>query len=163
MVTDTKFLGVWLEENLNWSSHYNHVVLKIKGNMKMLQNSVSLLSTHAKKTLYYGHIYSHLSYCISTSGPMLQQSQIKKLQKLQNKCIHLVDNTRINLQHKFKKHCILNVEQVIELELAKIGYHLLKGELPRKIIDTIETDSTCQSLKKNHRYSTRQKLIQNMP
>ena len=75
----TKFLGVFLDESLNWSYHYNHIVVKLKCNMNLLKRGAHLLNMQSKKILYYGHIYSHLSYCVSTWGPMLQQSQIKKL------------------------------------------------------------------------------------
>ena len=91
LVTNTKFLGVWIDNHLDWSYQFNHVVLKMKRNMKMLQYSAKFLSSYAKRNLYYGHIYSHLSYCIGTWGPLMQQSQIKKLQKLQNKCVNLID------------------------------------------------------------------------
>ena len=73
----------------------------------MLQHSVKLLSSYTKRNLYYGHIYSHLSYCISTWGPLMQQSQIKKLQKLQNKCVNLIDISRSDLNTKFTNLRIL--------------------------------------------------------
>ena len=72
----TKFFGVYLDENLTWNYQFNHVVLKIKRNLNFLKQGNKVLTTHAKKILYYGHIFSHLSYCISTWGPMLQCTQI---------------------------------------------------------------------------------------
>ena len=134
-----------------------------KRNMKMLYRTSNILPTHAKKNLYYGHIYSHLSYCISTWGPMLQQSQIKKLQKLQNKCVNLIDTSSTCLLHKFKQHRILRVKEVIALELAKIGYRLQKKDLPVRILETLETDPHSCSLKKSHQYETCHKNIQNIP
>ena len=163
IVTNTKFLGIRLDDNLHWTEQYHHVTVTIKRNMKMLHKISNILPPHAKKNLYYGHIYSHLSYCISTWGPMLQQSQIKKLQKLQNKCVNLIDNSSIALPHKFKKHRILHVREVIDLELAKIGYRLQKQELPVRILETLKTDSQSCTLKKIHKYETRYKTIQNKP
>ena len=107
MVTNTKFLGVQIDNNLDWTSQFNHVVLKIKRNMRMLQHSAKLLSSYAKRNLYYGHIYSHLSYCIGTWGPLMQQSQINKLQKLQNKCVNLIDSSRSDLITKFSNLHVL--------------------------------------------------------
>ena len=115
----TKFLGIHLDESLNWSYHYNHVVVKLKRNMSLLKRSVHLLNTQSKKILYYGHIYSHLSYCVSTWGPMLQQSQIKKLQKLQNKCVNLVDACSIGIEIKYKENKLLHVKELIQFELPK--------------------------------------------
>ena len=159
----TKFLGLRLDKILNWTYQFNHVTLKLKRNMTMLRRSVKLMTSHAKKTLYYGHIYSHLSYCISTWGPMLQQNQIKKLQKLQNKCINLIDLRKADLNKKFKMNKILRVEEIIELELAKIGFRLINKQLPKKILDTLSTDHNEKNLQKIHLYNTRQKNLQNLP
>ena len=56
---------------------------------------------------------------------MLQQSQIKKLQKLQNKCVNLVDACCIGIEIKYKENKLLHVNELIQFELAKIGYHML--------------------------------------
>ena len=77
-----KFLGVKIDSELSWSPHYNDLVLKIKWNMHMLKQGNKFLTPNAKRNIYYGHIYSHLTYCISTWGPMLQSARIKKLQKI---------------------------------------------------------------------------------
>ena len=116
-----------------------------------------------KKKIYYGHVFSHLNYCISTWGPMLQQYQINKLQKLQNKCINLIDATKMPIVLKFNKLKILKVGEIIELELCKTGFKLVKGLLPKKIKETISTDAGLKSLEKFHHYQTRNKMLQNLP
>ena len=163
IVDHTKFLGVLIDDSLKWHYHYSHVMLKIKRNSNMLKKGKNLLSIQAKRCLYFSHIYSHLSYCVSTWGPMLQQSQIKKLQQFQNKCISMIDMTATRLSDKFRKLNILPIKEIIQLELAKIGYRTLKGDLPVKILNCITTDSCSKILKKNHMYNTRQKELINLP
>ena len=34
IVENTKFLGVWIDRNLNWNKHINSLILKIKRNMR---------------------------------------------------------------------------------------------------------------------------------
>ena len=159
----TKFLSLQIDDKLDWHFQFNHVQLKIKRNMNMLKHGCRLLNIGAKKILYYGHIYSHLSYCISTWGPMLQQNQINKLQKLQNKCINLIDLRRTNLAEKFRELKILSVQEIIKLKLAKIGYKLLTKLLPIKIIETISVDQDSNQLQKDHCYDTRHKCMLNLP
>ena len=159
----TKFLGLQIDDKLDWQFQFNHVQLKIKRNMNMLKRGCRLLNTGAKKILYYAHIYSHLSYCISTWGPMLQQNQINKLQKLQNKCINLINLHRTGLPEKFHSLRILSVQEIIKLKLAKIGYKLLTKLLPSKIIETISMDQDSNQLRKNHCYETRHKSMLNLP
>ena len=91
-VQNMKFLGVRIDDNLNWNHQYNHVVLKIKRNMHLLRDNKLYLNINTKKLIYYAHIYSHISYCIVVWGNMLSKQELKKLQKLQNKCIDLVDS-----------------------------------------------------------------------
>ena len=158
----TKFLGVQIDDKLDWHSQFNHVQLKIKRNLNMLKRGCRLLTTGAKKILYYGHIYSHLSYCISTWGPMLEQNQIKKLQKLQNKCINLIDQRKTSLKEKFCTLRILSVQEIIKFELAKIGFKLLTKQLPNKIIQTISMDQKLNPLQKTHSYATRHKGLLNL-
>ena len=159
----TKFLGVFLDEHLDWTYQFKHVVFTIKRNMNLLMRSQHLLNIPAKKNIYYGHIYSHLSYCISTWGPMLKDAQIKSLQKLQNKCINLVDQSRTNLNTKYQNLCILKIKEIIDLKLCKIGFHLLHRELPTKLLACISTNENSESLKKSHGYQTRHKKLLNLP
>ena len=56
-VSITKFLGVYIDENLSWTEHYNKVISKMRRNLVLLKNGKNLLSLHAKKLLYYGHIF----------------------------------------------------------------------------------------------------------
>ena len=159
----TKFLGAYLDKNLIWNQQYNHITLKIKRNLNLLTQGNKFLSTHAKKPLYYGHTFSHLNYCIRTWDPMLQHSQIKKLQKLQNKCFMLIDTCRISISDKKKDNKLLSISEMLNLELAKISYKLLKGTMPPNIMKSIETDQNCIKLEKVHSYNTRQKNLQNLP
>ena len=59
----TKFLGVYIDENLNWKSHIGHVCNKIAKSVGIIFKSRFLLSAKTKLSLYYSLIYPYLSYC----------------------------------------------------------------------------------------------------
>ena len=80
---------------------------------------------------------------------MLQAAQINKLQKIQNKCMQLINMTKAEITKKYVSNRMLKVNEIIDLELAKIGYHLVKSELPSKVLSTIATDASQKSLKNN--------------
>ena len=61
---NTKFLGVILDNKLQWKDHYEQLKTKINRNYSLLCKSKSLLNVHGMKVLHYAQIYSHLSYCI---------------------------------------------------------------------------------------------------
>ena len=37
VVTATKFLGIWIDSELNWKVHYNKLIAKLLQNMHMLR------------------------------------------------------------------------------------------------------------------------------
>ena len=153
-VKNTKFLGIWIDENLNWSKHVSELATKLKRGQKLLQLSRNFLSPHALQNLYYAQFHSHLSYGIITWGNMINKSLITALQKLQNTCLAYL---------KLKNSKILNVNELIKLVNCKLGYRLTKKLLPIKIAEAFATDANNKSLIKNHRYNTRNKLIPNIP
>ena len=148
-VKTTKFLGVILDNKLSWIDHYEQLKCKIHRNYALLCRSKNLLNTQGMKMLYYAQIYSHLSYCIVLWGIMLSVSLKKKLQTLQNKCVKLI-NINKSSDYSYKKHHILKLDHVIDLEQKKLGYKLNHGELPVNLEKLILTDSLGATLKKHH-------------
>ena len=61
-VTETKFLGVIVDQNLNWRSHIDFIALKISRSLAILSKLKHLLSNKILLTLYYTLIFPHLSY-----------------------------------------------------------------------------------------------------
>ena len=89
-VSNTKFLGIFVDNKLNWKKQLDHLIRKIKCNTKLLQINCKFVSKHVEKILYYSQIFSHISYGIGIWGNHISKQQIDILQKLQNKCIHLI-------------------------------------------------------------------------
>ena len=46
MVKSTKFLGVYIDHNLSWQGHINHLIEKLNGNKRLLRLGVNTLSTN---------------------------------------------------------------------------------------------------------------------
>ena len=82
-VETTKFLGIWIDRDLKWSTHFQKINLKIQNNIMLLNWLKNILTTHALKVIYYAQINSHLQYGILNWGNMITNTQIDKLQKLQ--------------------------------------------------------------------------------
>ena len=87
---------------------------------------------------------------------MIKDSEIECLQKMQNKCINLVDKSRTSIEKKYKDLRILHIQEILDLEL-------LTNDLPMKLLTCISTNEASKSLKKNHDYLTRQKNLVNLP
>ena len=161
-VDATKFLGVWLNKNLNWQTHINKLTNKLNSNLILLKRSKNLLSADTKKLIYYAHIYSHLSYCLLVWGCNLPNAGLNMLQSIQNKCMLEIKQNQITSK-TYKDLGILTIKQIIELELQKFGLKYENELLPKQIIEVINDDQHHQSLKKNHKYNTRNKKVSNKP
>ena len=79
---NTKFLGVIVDNKLQWKDHYEQLKAKINRSYSLLCKSKNLLNIHGMKVLYYAQIYSHLSYCIVLWGSMLSTELHRKLRTL---------------------------------------------------------------------------------
>ena len=122
-VNHAKFLGTWLDDKLNWDIHVSKLVLKLKCGLGMLRRSNNLLSSLAKKLLYYGQIHSNLCYCLGVWGSMLSKKLCKQLLRMQRAAVSLIDLTVIT-DELFRKHNILTFDKLVCLEQLKIGYKL---------------------------------------
>ena len=160
-VTSTKFLGVWLDNKLDWHIHLNNLLLKTKRNINLLRLGKNLLDIHTKKILYYAQIYSHITYGLTVWGNMCYQQQRTKLQKIQDTCITLISG---NCERTtYKKLKILNINELIKLQHYKYTHKLIHKDLPIKLQLLGNRDSKNLSLTKQHAYNTRNKAIPNLP
>ena len=157
-----KFLGMWLDQNMNWNEHLSKLKLKLKRNMTLLQVGTNLLDTNSKKILYYAQIYSHLSYGLTIWGNMVSATKLNSLQKIQNKCIRKIDIKEKHVTNTYHRHRILKIKDALRLENCKLAYRLEHHILPDKLVYLFNTNQRGKSLKKSHNYNTRNKGIPNM-
>ena len=157
-----KFLGTWIDEHLNWETHVNKILTKLKCGIGMLRHSKYLLTSKTKCLLYFRQIHSHLFYCLCIWGSMLQKHLVNKLMKAQCTAVMLIDPTS-GIDEIFRKSKILKVTDMLHLEQCKMGYKLCHNLLPVKLAENMLQDHRCHSIVKEHRYPTRSKRIPNSP
>ena len=135
----TKFLGLWIDQQLCWMTQLATVITKIKRNRSLLQVSKNHLDSATRKIIYLAHIFSHINYCLVTWGNMLPQGSITRLQREQDKCVKLIDPA-IKMTEVYSKYNILTVKELIQLENCKLGYRVHNHDLPNKVLEAIEHD-----------------------
>ena len=128
----------------------------------MLVTGKNMLNTNAKKLIYYGHIHSHLCYCLIVWGGMCKKMDLNRLQKAQNSCIKLLDPKQ-TVDMNYINNNILTLPQLIKLEEIKLGYKITNKLLPTNLQSLLDTDQNGYALNKNHTYNTRRKRIPNHP
>ena len=157
-----KFLGVFINNKLDWNCHINNLVNKLKRNLHLLSQGKNLMDSHTLKLIYHAHLESHILYGLPVWGSMCSQEQIYRVEKAQRKAVK-----QIKKHCSFKTACkelrILSFENLINLELCKLGYKLTNKLLPINVIQCLQEDYQNKQLVKKHRYPTRNKAELNIP
>ena len=121
-----------------------------------------MLNPHALKVLYYTQIHSILQYGIVLWGNMINKSQIKKLQKLQNISVRQIDS-RKHTEEIYRLHKIPKIEQIITIENTKLWHKQQTKQLPPTLQRIMTEDHTRSTLLRLHRYPTRNKCVPKLP
>ena len=156
----TKFLGMWIDQCLNWREHTSRLPLKLIRNTHLLRMGKQLLMSHVRKILYHAQISSNLLYGLCVWGSMATQYDLNKLQRIQTTCVSLI-NCRKPASLNYQENEILTVSQQIKLELCKLWHKHYIGELPRKLSLEMTHNHRNVALVKNHNYNTRNKHVHN--
>ena len=62
-VAKTKFLGVYIDQHLEWKTHVNFIAAKISKSVGLLYKAKYYLPSNSLLTIYYALIYPYLTYC----------------------------------------------------------------------------------------------------
>ena len=161
-VSNTKFLGLYIDEKLNWSSHINYISTKLSKSIGILKKVNKTLDTETLIQLYYTIVYPYLTYChlIWARAPMTYLSRLILLQK---KAIRIISRSQFKAHTDplFKQHSILKLADLYSYFCAIFIYKYKKHLLPNPFISNFRLDL----IPPQHNYSTRSadSLLSNNP
>ena len=89
IVTECKYLGVLLDENLSWKAQINQVRNKAIRNLHLLKRTRSFIDHNTALLVYKTLIQPHFDYC-SITWMNGNSSDLKRLQTLQNRALRIV-------------------------------------------------------------------------
>ena len=149
----TKFLGIYVDENLIWDHHIEQLSNKISRNLYFIRSAKNQLTKLSIRTLYYAYIHSILNYGILLWGPMGKKEKLKRLIIQQKKVLRVIEGCKYNdsTAGLFKKWNILKLEDICNLEMGKFCYEFYKDELPVPVKKLLLPNSVV------HEYNTRSK------
>jgi hypothetical protein len=90
--SETKFLGLIIDETLPWNQHIDHIATKLCSACYALRNLKHIVPQSILRTIYYAYIRSILSYGIIFWG---RSSNVNKLFILQKKIIRIITNNGV--------------------------------------------------------------------
>lgn len=107
--SNTKILGVIVDEFLDFDLHTNFIISKVNSKLYILTRSLYLFPSFFKATLFKLFIYSHFEYC---STLFFINKNFKKLNKTYTKAIFRFFKIKLdisNLEHQYSQLKHLNI------------------------------------------------------
>lgn len=90
----SKNLGLYIDSSLKFTEHTNHIIKKSFSNLKLIYTSKDMLTKKTKAMLCEALVLSHINYASVVFYPFLRQTDVQRLQRLQNSCVRLVCGIR---------------------------------------------------------------------
>ena len=138
-----KFLGVIIDENLDWKLQIAQIKKKIgKGNY-LLWRYKHKLTINMKKTIYESFIRTHLTYCLPIWGSK-KTAILTSLKNLIKKSWTKIGMRRQHTNKRLLEHKILKLEDELSISEAKIIWRWEKNKLPlgiKTILTEIHTNN----------------------
>ena len=165
-VTNTTFLGVQIDEDLNWKHHISKICNKIARNIGIIYRLSKFLPSNILRQLYFTLVYPYLYYCNLVWANNTAAS-LENLIVLQKRVIRIISNSHY-LEHTsplFKAKRILKLTDINNLQIGQFMYQYTNSILPRIFENFFTTNADMHMHLTRHRgnfraefFRTRKKL-----
>lgn len=129
----TKYLGILIDENLNWSEHIDSLYYKLLKYVGIFYKIKHFLTTADLVKIYYGLIYPHILYGIEIYANTYS-SYLQKLNVLNNKLLRVIQNANMKtpLAQLYKNVNVLPIQKLHVFNIMLITHKVIynKSSLP---------------------------------
>ena len=141
-VSNCKFLGVYINDNLNWDDQINNVKSQVAKSCGSLYSIRLHVPPKILRQVYISLVQPYLNYCIPLWGANFYSDSLTKLFILQKKCIRIVarktekiDNMFQHTKPIFFKLKLLSISSLYYYSTASFATRILTTEIPRSIFN----------------------------
>ena len=126
-----KFVGIKLDEFLNWDHHIKHVTQKLASGSFLLNKSKNFLPLSIRKLIYNSLIKSHIEYGILAWGASINKN-IKTIKKLQKRCARNIMKCKASSHSDiiFGNLNILKFDDILKTTASSLMFQYKNGKLP---------------------------------
>ena len=89
--TNTKFLGLIIDNSLSWKAHIDQMMSKLNTACFVIRKIQAMMSQETLRMVYFTHVHSIMSYAIILGG---NQPHCEKIFKIQKRVIRIITNSR---------------------------------------------------------------------
>ena len=140
-VTQTKSLGLIVDENLSWEAQFNRTMDKINSGIWALKRLKNILPQSQLSIVYYALVESQLRYGDVVWGN-LSRTKLAALQRLQTRALKIIRNAKI----KDTWSCPgMNVENIICFDRNVMAYKIIHKLYPNSFLEKYKPRSSFSS------------------
>ena len=151
-VSETKFLGVTIDNKLSWESHVTALAKKLKCCSGQLNRICSQIPTSLYKSLYHTLYESHLGYGITVWGG-ISTPKIRPLFTAQKHCIRILFGNKEAYLEKFK-----TTARIRPYQSQILGQEFYKKEHTKPLFNNHEV-MTVHNLYNYHMLNSTHKIL----
>jgi hypothetical protein len=132
-----KLLGVFLDENLNFDQHCNHVCTKLSQANYILNRVKNILPRNVLRTLYFSLFHPHLLYCLPIYA-CTSNKNLSRIRIMQKKIVRSVCNANYNdhTEPLFELLKILPFDKLIFQSQCTLTHSIVHKYSPPALHDT---------------------------
>ena len=147
----SKFLGVYIDDQINWKHHIRYISNKVSKGIGVIIKARGLLSRASLIQLYYSFVYPYLNYCNHVWGSTYI-SNLRQLIVLQKKAVRIISHvsTREHTDPLFMQLNLLKLQDINKYVLGCFMFRYHKNETPEVFDNFFESNIDI------HQYYTRQ-------
>ena len=148
-VTAIKFLGIIIDDRLNWKPHIQSVKSKLSCILSIMYKASKLITTAGMYTLYCSLFQPYMSYCNELWGNTYA-SNVNCLCIIQRNVVRLICNADrfAHTSEMFKELYILKFPEFVQYKNAILMFHLFHGTLPIHLQNRFTRYSTTRSTRR---------------
>ena len=145
-----KYLGIILDDCLNWKIHINELCKKLSRTVGMLFKIRHQCNKRVLRSLYFSLFESHLSYGLPVWGSAIQ-AHMQKLFILQKKAIRAISfsDFRAHTSPLFKELNTLKIDDLFQYQVSSLMWDFDHNTLPNAL------NSLFNKTRNTHSYGTR--------
>lgn len=128
-VDSAKFLGVIVDQKLNWKTHIALISQKISKSCGIIYRIRRLLNESSKRLLYYNLIYPYIIYCINVWSSTYK-TNFQKLFVAQKRAIKALFSLDLLTPSDeiFANHSLLPLQKIINYNAAILAYKVTNNQ-----------------------------------
>jgi len=124
-----KYLGVILDDKLNWKPQIEKLVTQLSKSCGMLFKLKHYTIISVLKSVYFALFHYYLTYSIFNWG-RAKKTTLLPLIRLQNKAVKTLEYNKTKTTVLYFKHKILEIPDLLQLSVAQFMYSFYNGGLP---------------------------------